>query len=130
MAASKIAALTNHIAGTGIKICTPSNPDYDELDRCFISRPIATVAIVRPQTANDVSTVVRFCTGNGLEISVRGGGHDCDGRTKGPRTVVIDMRDINYVSVAVDKSTARVGGGALLGTVARDLGAEGLVTPT
>jgi FAD/FMN-containing dehydrogenase len=130
MAAAGITALKEHIASTSIKVSTPHDAGYDELGRCFISRPIATAAIVRPQTAEHVSTLIRFCTSNGLEICVRGGGHDCDGRTKGPGTVVIDLRDINYVCVSADKSTARVGGGALLGKVARDLDAEGLVTPT
>jgi FAD/FMN-containing dehydrogenase len=128
--AAKLSALKSHLSNTPIKLYTPdSSPDYKEVESCWIARPIQTLAVARPRSAEDVSTLIRYCTANDVAFSVRGGGHDCAGRTRIQGALLIDMRDFDSVVVAEDKKTARVGGGVLLGKVQKTLAEQGLVTP-
>jgi len=82
------------------------------------------VAIVRPETPEQVAEALRFAQAKGLGVAIRSGGHgsghfDIDGG------IVIELS--NFTDVAVDGTTVRVGGGAVWGDVAvelakRDLG--------
>src|SRR5690349_24241858 len=57
-------------------VITPSHETYDEARRLWNSlvdrRP---AVILRPTTADEVATAVRFGRDRGLEIAVRSGGH-------------------------------------------------------
>jgi FAD/FMN-containing dehydrogenase len=87
------------------------------------------MAIAKPQNADDVAAVVQFCLKNNVGFSVRSGGHDCAARTLVDGTLVIDMRDINHVVVSEGNRSAKVGGGILIGELAKTLGKEKLATP-
>lgn len=127
--AAIIPALREHLALTQVKLYTPEAPEYDDIESCFLVSPNKTSAIARPQTAEDVATLIRFCVANSVKFAVRSGGHDTTARTKVQGALFIDMRDINYVSISVDKTTARVGGGILTSKLAKSLNEQGLVTP-
>lgn len=114
----------------GIPILTPSSPDFQAVRACFVKRDAdAPLAIARPQTPEDVQTLVRYCIANGLDFVVRSGGHDCAGRSQVRGALTIDMRAIKHVRVADDRQTATVGGGILIRDLASELDARGLVTP-
>ncbi|KAH8669115.1 hypothetical protein BX600DRAFT_511155 [Xylariales sp. PMI_506] len=112
-----------------IKLLTDDTVDYDAVRKCFIHYPARVLAIVRPQSTEDVQALVRFCAQNSVEFVIRTGGHDCTGRSQIEGALMIDMRDIAYVEVADSKTSARIGGGTLLRQVTRELGQHGLVTP-
>jgi len=63
-------------------------------------------AVAHCRTQKDVQSAIRAARNCDLPLSVRGGGHDWAGRA-----LVIDLRDMNAVSVGSDK-TARISGGA------------------
>lgn len=121
--------LSGHLAHTKAKLYQPDASNYKQVEQCFIDKPVQTLGVVKPQDADEVALVVRFCLENHVEFSVRSGGHDCAARTLVDGTLVIDMRDINYVVVSDDKQHARVGGGILIGQLAKALGEDGLATP-
>ncbi|RFN45497.1 6-hydroxy-d-nicotine oxidase [Fusarium flagelliforme] len=121
--------LEAHLSNTQAKLYYPDDPEYTKLQVCFIDKPIQTLAIVRPQTAEDVSSILQFCLKNDVDFCVRTGGHDCASRTLVKGALVIDMRDIKHVTISDDKQTARVGGGILSGELCEILGKEGLTTP-
>lgn len=81
--------------------------------------------IVRPRSANGVAQAIRHATHNGLELSVRCGGHgvtphtDLDG-------VLIDLCLMNGVEILED-GRVRIGGGAIWGDVAKALEPHELV---
>ncbi|KAH6874906.1 hypothetical protein B0T10DRAFT_541011 [Thelonectria olida] len=127
--ANTISALKEHLSQTQVKLYTPDSADYADVESCFVVRPIRTLAVARPQIAEDVVALLRFCVQNNVDFTVRGGGHDCAGRTRAQGALVIDMRDFNYVKVSADKKTARIGGGILFGRLIKELGERGLVTP-
>jgi FAD/FMN-containing dehydrogenase len=121
--------LQGSLAHTKAKLYQPDASNYKQVEHCFIDTPVQTLGVVKPQDADEVALVVRSCLENHVEFSVRSGGHDCAARTLINGALVIDMRDINYVVVSDDKQSARVGGGILIGQLAKVLGEDGLATP-
>ncbi|KAG9252365.1 uncharacterized protein F5Z01DRAFT_625705 [Emericellopsis atlantica] len=112
------------------KVHTPDSPDYEDLRKTYVNSSARPFAIARPQKAEDVQLLVRACRENGVDFSIRTGGHNCVGRALVDNALTIDMREIDYVKVSEDKKTARVGGGVLLGGLLKALGEHGLVTPS
>ncbi|KAL4986248.1 hypothetical protein BDW68DRAFT_189013 [Aspergillus falconensis] len=84
----------------------------------------------RPRTEEEVSHLVQFCTEEMIPFAVRSGGHDFFGRSLVHEGILIDMRDINKVSVEPDRASARVGGGVIAGHLQETLNSHGLFTPT
>ena len=77
------------------------------------------VAVVRPETPEQVGEALRFAAAEGIGVAVRSGGHgsghfDVDG------ALVIELS--NFTAVEVDSTTVRIGGGAVWGDVAAALG--------
>ena len=69
--------------------------------------------IVRCRQAGDVVAALAFARGAGLEVSVRGGGHNVAGRAVAEGGVMIDLAEMNAVSVDPERATATAGGGTL-----------------
>ncbi|EKG15301.1 Oxygen oxidoreductase covalent FAD-binding site [Macrophomina phaseolina MS6] len=88
------------------------------------------LAIVRPTTEEEVSEVIGFCSAKGIPLTVRSGGHDFFGRSQAGNGIVLDMRLIDHITIAPDKTTATVGGGVLAGALQQELNAHDLFTPT
>ncbi|CAJ2508078.1 Uu.00g092640.m01.CDS01 [Anthostomella pinea] len=130
MAPTDIAKLQEHLAQhPSIKLITREDPDFEAVRACFVKRPAKPSAIARPQSAEDVQALVRYCVGNGVDFNVRAGGHDCAGRSQVHDALTIDLRDLHHVRISDDKTTASVGGGILFRELTKALGEEDLVTP-
>ncbi|ETS79676.1 hypothetical protein PFICI_09529 [Pestalotiopsis fici W106-1] len=110
-------------------LTTPEDERFDDARACFIVRSARPFAVARPQTAQHVQALIKFCIDHDVDFCIRGGGHDCAGRTQVPGALMIDMRGIDYVRVDDSRATARIGGGVLLGDLTKALGEQGLVTP-
>jgi FAD/FMN-containing dehydrogenase len=76
----------------------------------------------------DVATAVRFARDEGLEIAVRGGGHNVAGTAVCDDGIVIDLSAMRAVWVDPADRTARVQGGALWADVDHETQAHGLAT--
>jgi FAD/FMN-containing dehydrogenase len=85
--------------------------------------------VVRCTGAADVAAAVAFARKEGLQVSVRGGGHNVAGTAVVEGGVVIDLSGMRNVLVDLDRRTARVGGGARLGDLDHETQAFGLATP-
>ncbi|KAI8945370.1 FAD-binding domain-containing protein [Xylaria longipes] len=130
--ASTLAALRQHLTEQqpGISLISPSDPNFEAVRACFVKRDAdVPFAIARPQTAEHVQALVKYCVANQVDFVVRGGGHDCAGRSQVNGVLTIDMRDIAYVRVGADEKTAAVGGGVLFRDLAKELDSRGLITP-
>jgi FAD/FMN-containing dehydrogenase len=84
--------------------------------------------IARCTGTADVAAAVRYAREYGLEIAVRGGGHDVAGTAVCDDGIVIDLAGMRSVSVDPAGRTARVQGGALWGDVDHETQAHGLAT--
>jgi FAD/FMN-containing dehydrogenase len=111
-------------------VIAPDDSGYDRARRCFnalIDRRPA--AIARPLGAADVSTALDFARSEGLEVAVRGGGHNPAGHCVCDGGLVIDLSLMRGVEVDGATRTARAAGGARWLDFDAATQALGLVTP-
>ena len=86
-------------------------------------------AIVRPRSAEDIRKAVGAAASAQAPLAVRCGGHSFPGFSTCNDGLVIDLSQMNAVSVDPRSGTADVEGGALLGDLDRATVAHGLVVP-
>jgi hypothetical protein len=86
-------------------------------------------AIVRCHDAADVIAAVRFGRDEGLDIAIRGGGHNGGGLGSVDDGIVIDLSGMRGVQVDPVTRTAVAAGGALLGDVDHATHVFGLALP-
>jgi FAD/FMN-containing dehydrogenase len=84
--------------------------------------------IVQCADAADVALGVRFARDQGLEITVRGGGHNAAGRAAADGALMIELSHMRLVSVDPQRRTALVQGGATLADLDAATQAHGLAT--
>jgi FAD/FMN-containing dehydrogenase len=109
----------------------PGEPGYDAARAVWNAmidcRP---AAIVRAAGAADVIQAVNLARDTGLELAVKGGGHNIAGKATCDGGLMLDLSAMRSVRVDVAKKTARVEPGALLSDFDRETQAFGLSTPT
>ena len=124
LSADTFTQLSTAIAG---RLLLPSDDGYEDARRVhngLIDRRPA--AIVQCTSSADVAAAVRFATGHGLEVSVRGGGHNVAGRAVAEGGLMIDLSPMRAVDVDPEARTARAQGGALWSDVNEAAGEHGL----
>jgi FAD/FMN-containing dehydrogenase len=82
--------------------------------------------IVRAQSAQDVAAVLAFARSAGLEVSVRGGGHNVAGRAVTDGGVMIDLAEMKDISVDPERGTATAQGGVTWNELNEAAGSHGL----
>jgi FAD/FMN-containing dehydrogenase len=85
--------------------------------------------IARCRDVGDVRAALSYARQNGLDVAVRGGGHNGAGLGTVDDGLVIDLSPMNYVRVDPASRTAEVGGGSTMGDVDHATHAFGLATP-
>src|SRR5438477_12235517 len=98
----------------------PGDAGYDETRRIhngMIDKRPALIA--RCRSSADVASALAFARDRGLELSVRGGGHNVAGRAVPEGGVMIDLSTMRAVAVDAGARRARVQGGATWGDVDR-----------
>ncbi|KAJ5775380.1 uncharacterized protein N7511_000391 [Penicillium nucicola] len=93
------------------------------------SRPDKPLAFLYPETADQISAVIKYAKANCIPFTLRTGGHNLEGRTLVEDALVIDLRALNKISISEDRQSAIIQGGSLQGEVGNYLWAEGLGTP-
>jgi FAD/FMN-containing dehydrogenase len=112
------------------QIVLPTDSNYDEVRQIWnamIDRRPA--LIVRCAEASDVPHAISFTRENGLEISVRGGGHNIAGSALCDGGVTIDLSTMRRVRVNAEKKRAYVEPGATLADFDEAAQSHGLATP-
>ena len=126
MTAQELESLRSQIAGD---VLAPSEAAYDVVRRVHNGmidrRP---TAVVRAHGTADVQAAVRFARERGLEISVRGGGHNVAGNAVTEGGVMIDLSAMRGVHVDPRMRRARVQGGATWGDYNRETQLHGLAS--
>ena len=112
------------------RILLADDPNYDEersIWNAMIDRRPA--VIVQCAEAGDARTALNFARENGLELSVRGAGHNIAGSSLCDDGLVIDFSKMTDVQVDPEKKRAYVEPGATLGDFDKAVQAHGLTTP-
>jgi FAD/FMN-containing dehydrogenase len=111
-------------------VVLPDDPNYDEVREIWnamIDRRPA--VIVQCADANDVSHIIRFTRENGLELSIRGAGHNIAGNAVCDNGVMIDLSTMKNVRIDAHNRRAYVEPGATLGDFDKAAQVHGLATP-
>jgi FAD/FMN-containing dehydrogenase len=122
----KAEALRGQLAG---EVVVPGDTAYDEVRRVhngMIDRRPALVA--RCRGTADVQAAVRFARERGLEISVRGGGHNVAGNAVCDGGLAVDLSAMRGVHVDARARRARAQGGATWGDYNRETQLHGLAS--
>ena len=111
-------------------VTAPGDPGYDQaraVHNGMIDRHPA--AIVRCADQADVAAVVRIAHEAGVPVAIRGGGHSGPGFGTCDGGVVVDLADLDDVSVDPATGRVRVGGGGTWAQVDRTTAEYGLAVP-
>jgi FAD/FMN-containing dehydrogenase len=112
------------------QVVLPGDPRYDEVRKIWnamINRRPA--VIVQCTTADDVPHAIQWARQNGLEISIRGAGHNIAGNAVCEGGMMIDLSTMRNVRVDAPKKRAYVEPGATLADFDKAVQAHGLATP-
>jgi len=111
-------------------VLVPEDPGYEDARQIWNAmidrRPSVIVQCVQ---AEDVPPAIRFARDNGLELSIRGGGHNIAGNALCDSGVTIDFSRMKNVRVDAGKRRAYVEPGATLADLDEAVQAHGLATP-
>jgi FAD/FMN-containing dehydrogenase len=111
------------------QLLLPNDPAYDQRRRVhngLIDKHPAAIASCRGVA--DIVDAVRLARTLGLEVSVRGGGHNVAGRATIDGGLMIDLSPMKGVHVDVRARTVRAQGGVLWNELNRETQLHGLAT--
>src|SRR5215471_4139262 len=122
--------VTPYAASVAMRIVEPGDPAYDASRRIsnarFDYRPRY---ICYCERADDVPAALSMARKESLPVRIRSGGHQHEGMCSANGVLLIDLSEINTISVAEDQAVARIGTGAKLADVYRTLLADNLILP-
>jgi FAD/FMN-containing dehydrogenase len=122
--AGRVDALSASLSGTGL---LPGDDRYEAARRVhngLIDRRPALIA--RCLGAADVAAALDFGRAAGLEISVRGGGHNIAGRSVADGGLMIDLAEMKGMYVDPEARTMRAQGGVIWSEFNREAAVHGL----
>ncbi|CAN4080234.1 unnamed protein product [Withania somnifera] len=105
-------------------IFTPKNSSYSTIYNSFSSNMRITSdfkpsIIFTPKDESQIQAAIHCSKKDGLQIRIRGGGHDYEGLSYISETpfVIIDLRNLRSISIDTEDKTAWIQAGATLGEV-------------
>lgn len=94
------------------EVISPGDAGYEDARRVYNGmidrRPAAVVRCTGPA---DVAATIRAARGEGLDLSIRGGGHSAPGFGTNDGGIVVDLSLLQDVVVNADDRTVKAGGG-------------------
>ena len=116
--------LSDQVTGT---VLTADQPGYDgarAIHNGLVDRRPA--LIVRCRTARDVAAAVALARREGLEVCVRGGGHNVAGRAVVDGALMVDLAEMRGIDVDPEARMATAQGGTTWADLNEATGAHGL----
>ena len=130
MEISGLSGTVNELAQTfSGELLQPGHPGYDHARRVhngLIDKHPALIA--RCRGTSDIVDAVRLAREHGLEVAIRGGGHNVAGRSTTEGGLMIDLASMTGVHVDPKARTARAQGGVTWGLFNRETQVHGLAT--
>jgi FAD/FMN-containing dehydrogenase len=110
-------------------ILEPGDAGYDEartVHNGLVDRRPALIA--RCRASSDIRDAIAFARASGLDVCVRGGGHNVAGRAVVDGALMVDLAEMKGIHVDPDAGTVRAQGGVLWRELNRECAAHGLAT--
>jgi FAD/FMN-containing dehydrogenase len=125
---ASIADLSDEVRG---RVVTPSSANYRKLAQVYNERfdGARPLAIVAARDEADVQAAVRWAGRREVSVVPRAGGHSYGGYSTGDGVLVVDLTDLDSISVDRGAGVARIGAGAQLIDVYSTLDRSGATTP-
>src|SRR5687768_1894964 len=111
------------------RLLQPTDAGYDDARRVhngLIDKRPALIA--QPRNAADIADAVKLAHDSGLEVAVKGGGHNVAGRGTIDNGLLIDLSLMKGIHVDARNRTARVQGGATWKEYNRETQLHGLAS--
>ncbi len=128
--ASSLADATTRLASSLMgQVLRPADPGYEDARKVhngLIDRHPALIA--RCRGVADIVDAVRFGREQGLEVAIRGGGHNVAGRATTEGGLLIDLSPMKGIHVDPQARTARAQGGLTWNEFNRETQLHGLAT--
>ena len=125
---SSVAQAVSEVEGTfSAQLLQPGDAGYDDARRVhngMVNKRPALIA--RCRGAADVVDAVKLARGLGLEVSIRGGGHNVAGRAVVEGGLMIDLAGMKGIHVDAGRRTVRSQGGATWADLDRETQLHGL----
>lgn len=123
---TRVDELRASLGGTVLERADAGYEDARRVHNAMIDRRPA--LIVQCRNTADVVGALRFARDEGLEVCVRGGGHNVAGRAVADDALMIDLAQMRGIHVDRDAMTLRAQGGCLWSDVNREAALHGLAT--
>jgi FAD/FMN-containing dehydrogenase len=109
------------------RVVTPSSSDWDETRQVFnLALDLRPAAVALPRTVSDVVAAVDHARAQGLRVAPQATGHNADAHGTLDDTLLVDVRELQEVSIDAAARLVRVGAGVKWGRVAPKLSDYGL----
>jgi hypothetical protein len=105
----------------------PSDPDWDAARQVFnLATDLRPAAVVLPRNVADVVAAVKYADANGLRVAPQATGHNADALGTLEDVLLVDVRELQEVSIDPDAKRVRVGAGVKWERVVPELSELGL----
>lgn len=117
--ADDISTLKSLLSATSPTLLTPQDQEYPaSISRWSRAAEKPAGLVLTPSTAEEVAIAVKYATEQGIDVSVKGGGHSTAGVSSTDGGLLIDLHaKMRAVDVDVDRKLFRIQGGANWGDV-------------
>lgn len=112
------------------RIVTPEDPDYEKArTNNNLNNPKYPTIIVFCQETKDVVNALKWARENNEAFRIRSGRHSYENFSLLNKGLVIDVSDMNHISIDRSERTAKIDAGANMGKVYRALWERGVTIP-
>ena len=94
------------------RVVTPSDLDWDAARRVFnLAMDLSPTAVALPRDVHDVVAAIDYARVNGLRVAPQATGHNADALGALEETLLVDVRELQEVTIDRDARRVRVGAG-------------------
>jgi FAD/FMN-containing dehydrogenase len=109
------------------RVVTPSDPDWDATRQVFnLATDVRPAAVALPRDVNDAIAAVEYAGANGLRVAPQATGHNADALASLDDVLLVDVRELQEVSIDSGARRVRVGAGVKWERVVPELSEYGL----
>src|ERR687895_185939 len=109
------------------RVVAPSDPDWDATRQVFnLATDLRPAAVALPRNVTDVIAAVEYAGANGLRVAPQATGHNADALGSLEDVLLVDVRELQEVSIDSGARRVRVGAGVKWERVVPELSEYGL----